>query len=293
MADALIDYLNAIARCPLLTAEQEIQLGKRIARWRELTALDRSLTAPEMRELRSGERARQRFIRSNLQLVVHVAKKYNRRSRQMLEMIDLIQEGNIGLARAVELFDYSRGYKFSTYAYWWIRQAMGRALVQSDPLIRVPFGTHELLVKLSRAAEQFAHHSSRPPTIKDLAAATGATEAMINDALDRIYRVSSLDRKAKGDDSMSSLIEMLPSKEDGNDEEDRDIDLIHQYCNQYLDEKTKRIVYARHQESPVPWRTLEREMKMSKSRLQDLNRRGIRRIKMLLSSKEQQVSLWD
>ena len=131
MSPSFKSYLNEIARYPLLTTEQEIQYSRRIAKMRDLQQLERPLTDAEQRLVRSGRRARERFMQCNLQLVVHIAKKYEKRSRKSLEIMDLVQEGNIGLARAVELFDYSRGYKFSTYAYWWIKQGIHRALSQS------------------------------------------------------------------------------------------------------------------------------------------------------------------
>jgi DNA-directed RNA polymerase sigma subunit (sigma70/sigma32) len=105
MSSSFKSYLNEIARYPLLTVEQEIQYGRRIAKMRELQQLERTLTNAEQRVIRSGQRARERFMQCNLQLVVHVAKKYETRKRKSLEIMDLIQEGNIGLARAVELFD--------------------------------------------------------------------------------------------------------------------------------------------------------------------------------------------
>ena len=145
MSDSIKDYLNSIAKYPLLTPQQEIQLGRRVQRLRELQSLGRALTNAEQREVRSGERARQRFIQSNLQLVVHVARRYDKRNNKTMELLDLIQEGNIGLARAVELFDPTRGYKFSTYAYWWIRQGITRALISSDAIIRLPIGVHETM----------------------------------------------------------------------------------------------------------------------------------------------------
>ena len=144
MSPTFKSYLNEIARYPLLTVDQEIQYGRRIARMRELQELERPLTDAEQRLVRSGLRARERFMQCNLQLVVHVAKKYENRKRKSLEIMDLIQEGNIGLARAVELFDSSRGYKFSTYAYWWIRQSVTRFADQLD-LIRLPINVSEQL----------------------------------------------------------------------------------------------------------------------------------------------------
>jgi len=142
---------------------------------RELKAATHELTAAERREIRSGEKARNQFMQCNLQLVVHVAKKYERSRRKSLEIMDLIQEGNIGLARAVELFDHTRGYKFSTYAYWWIKQGIHRALSQLDDMIRIPTGMHELLYKINRVNQSLSHQFCRAPTPEELAAEVGIT----------------------------------------------------------------------------------------------------------------------
>jgi RNA polymerase sigma factor (sigma-70 family) len=281
MADALGDYLNSIARYPLLTTEQEIQLGRRIAKWRELQQLDRPLTIQEQREMRSGLRARQRFMQSNLQLVVHVARKYSRRKRQTLEMIDLIQEGNLGLARAVELFDYSRGYKFSTYAYWWIRQSIGRAIIQSDAIIRLPSGAHDLLVKISRAAEQFAQSNGRPATISELSGLVEKPQHIILAALRQSFRVCSLDKQAGSGDDTSAIIDLIPSQESKDVDDDMQLEVIKEYCELYLDDRTRQLVYARNQADPVPWRDLERIHGVSRARLVEMYRRGMSRLKML------------
>jgi RNA polymerase primary sigma factor len=160
---------NLNARYPLLTVDQEIQYGRRIAKMRELQQLERILTDAEQRLVRSGQRARERFMQCNLQLVVHVAKKYENRRRKSLEIMDLIQEGNIGLARAVELFDPLRGYKFSTYAYWWIKQGIQRALSQSDAMIRLPTGLHDLLAKIARTTSDLVQRIGRTPTLNEVA----------------------------------------------------------------------------------------------------------------------------
>ena len=195
MADNIKDYLNSIAKYPLLTAQQEIQLGRRVAKWQELKNLDRKLTTLEQREMRSGERARQRFIQSNLQLVVHVARKYDKRSNKTLELMDLIQEGNIGLARAVELFDPSRGYKFSTYAYWWIRQGITRALIQNDAIIRLPTSLHETLYKLGRVVQDLSHRLGRQPTMNETADAMDMEVNQLSYLMKQTYRVTSLAQK--------------------------------------------------------------------------------------------------
>jgi RNA polymerase primary sigma factor len=282
-SDVVGDYLNSIARYPLLTAQQEIQLGRRVQRWRELKDLERPLTNQERRELRSGERARQRFMQSNLQLVVHVARKYSRRATQTLEMMDLIQEGNIGLARAVELFDYSRGYKFSTYAYWWIRQGIGRALVQYDPIIRLPLGIHDTLVKLHRTAEQFAREKGRTATLQDLADALEMEPEVIAKTLMQSYRVTSLDKTAKGSDDSSSIVDLIADPSTYDPEQDWQLDTIRKYCELYLDERTSEIIQARYDRNPVPWNELEKKYNVRRHVLQRDEQRGIFRLKMLIT----------
>jgi len=282
MSDAIGDYLNSIARYPLLTPQQEIQLGRRVAKWRELKDLDRPLTTQERRELRSGERARQRFMQSNLQLVVHVARKYNKRNNQTLEMLDLIQEGNIGLARAVELFDYSRGYKFSTYAYWWIGQAIGRALVQYDPIIRLPLGIHEMLVKINKTAQLFAQDHGRTATMAELAAVLEVTPEVISDTLKQAYRVTSLDKQSQ--DDSSCVLDLIADEKQYDIEYDWQLEIVRDYCEEYLDERTREIIYARNSRNPVPWNDLEKRLGISRGHMCQLQLRGINRLRMLIGN---------
>jgi RNA polymerase sigma factor (sigma-70 family) len=136
--DSVQAYLREIARYPLLTAGQEIQLARQVEAG---AALDgkAQLTVEERRTLRVAERAKRKLMNCNLRLVVTIAKKYTRRlNGNGMELMDLIQEGALGLTRAVELFDSSKGYKFSTYAYWWVRQAITRGIDAKERLIRVP-----------------------------------------------------------------------------------------------------------------------------------------------------------
>jgi len=283
------DYLNAIARHPLLTADQEIQLARRIARMQELQALERDPTPDERRIIRSGERARQTFISGNLQLVVHVAKKYERRKRHSLELMDLIQEGNIGLARAVELFDYTRGYKFSTYAYWWIKQAITRALSQADAMIRLPVNLHDQLAKLTRLRTQLAHELGREPRLAELAEAMETTIEQLCSMIQHSYRVTSLDTTPNGSDDIS-LIDMIadPCSIDKNEISQAEIALISSLLDKYVDENAKHILYARHAANPASWAELEKQMGVSKFRLQELYRRAILRLRMLTSIDEYQ-----
>src|SRR5881628_3921367 len=174
-ADDVRLYLEAAAREPLLTKEEEVELAMAIERGEEAQAkLDagrlRSETSIRKAKeaVRKGHAARQRFIRANLRLVVSIARKYQ---GQGLPFLDLVQEGNIGLMRAVELFDWRRGFKFSTYATWWIRQAITRAIADRGRQIRLPVHVHDQLRKLNRTRFQFAQRMGRDPTPEEMAKA--------------------------------------------------------------------------------------------------------------------------
>ena len=283
---SLKDYLNEIARYPLLTVDQEIQYGRRIAKMRELQQLERELTTEEKRLVRSGQRARERFIQCNLQLVVHVAKKYEARRRKSLEIMDLIQEGNIGLARAVELFDYSRGYKFSTYAYWWIKQGIQRALSQNDSMIRLPTGLHDLLTKIAKVHTELGHQFCRTPTLREIADRVGIDINVIYDAMQRSYAVCSLDVVPSTSDSVS-LIDMIADPQSTVDYDE--LSISHQaqqmmdLMDKYLDDRSKFVIANRRLQKPVSWRELESATGVSGTRLQQIERVAMLRLKLMLN----------
>ena len=170
--DAVGLYLDGIAKTPLLTAEQEVQLAKLIEAGRYAQAiLDGTLdeseaplrgvdaTEDELREIaEQGEAAMQRFITANLRLVVSVARKYG---RAQMPLLDLVQEGNTGLIRAVEKFDYTKGFKFSTYATWWIRQAISRGMADQSRTIRLPVHLVEQVNKLARIRRELHQQLGR------------------------------------------------------------------------------------------------------------------------------------
>ncbi|MGQ9518079.1 MAG: RNA polymerase sigma factor RpoD [Anaerolineae bacterium] len=171
--DTLSIYLREIGRVPLLTPQEEVELAKRMELGRQARrrlARDGSFSPEERRQLleyiRMGERARQHLIKANSRLVVSIAKRY---IGQGVPLADLIQEGNLGLMRAVAKFDYHRGYKFSTYATWWIRQAVTRAIADQSRTIRLPVHMYEQLAKLRRTARQISQELGREPTPEELA----------------------------------------------------------------------------------------------------------------------------
>jgi len=172
-ADQVKDYLKQIGKVPLLTAEQEVELAKRIEaglfaeeKLAEGRELDARLRADLEWVAENGRRAKDRMLEANLRLVVSLAKHYT--GRGML-FLDLIQEGNLGLYRAMEKFDYTKGYKFSTYAIWWIRQAITRAMADQSRTIRIPVHMVEVINRLSRVQRHMLHDLGRDPTPEELA----------------------------------------------------------------------------------------------------------------------------
>ncbi|MFD6225187.1 sigma-70 family RNA polymerase sigma factor [Nocardia asteroides] len=187
-ADSVRDYLTAIARTPLLTAEQEYALGARIAAGVAARAeLDENATAgiepsAERRaQLRrtedDGLRAKDHMVRANLRLVVSIARRFP--TTTGMSLLDLIQEGTLGLIRAVEKFDHTRGLKLSTYATYWIRQSIGRALTDQGRTIRLPSNVAEVLHRVVRVRRELAHQLGRTATVEELAAAAELTVAQV------------------------------------------------------------------------------------------------------------------
>ena len=173
-ADPVKDYLKQIGKVALLNAELEVELAKRIEAGlfaEEKLATAKNLAPAERRDLswvvKDGARAKSHLLEANLRLVVSLAKRYTGRGMQFL---DLIQEGNLGLIRAVEKFDYTKGYKFSTYATWWIRQAITRAMADQARTIRIPVHMVEVINKLARVQRQLLQDLGREPTPEELAA---------------------------------------------------------------------------------------------------------------------------
>ena len=213
MGDSVHTYLKSIGRTSLLTAEQEVNLAKRIeAGLFAEHKLDSEPDLPEeyRRELElvaeDGRRAKAHMLEANLRLVVSVAKKYSDRG---LTLLDVVQEGNLGLIRAVEKFDYTKGYKFSTYAMWWIRQAIQRGFADSARTIRLPVHVLEMLSKLSRVERDMHQRLGREPTPEELAVELDRTPDQIEELLRTSRQPISLDSTIgeDGETSIGDLIE--------------------------------------------------------------------------------------
>jgi RNA polymerase sigma factor (sigma-70 family) len=206
-------YLDAIGRTPLLDAEREVDLAKAIEgglyaeRLLEDGPIPEGSSHEELVELAAaGLRAKQEFVEANLRLVVSIARKY---PTDALPLIDLIQEGNLGLMRAVEKFDYQRGFKFSTYATWWIRQAIGRGLSHTARAIRLPVHVEEELSRLRRAERTLSRDLGREPQRDELAEALGAEPEHVDQLLRWRRDPASLDATVDdaGETPMGDLLE--------------------------------------------------------------------------------------
>ncbi len=214
--DAISLYMREIGAIPLLTAEDEVELAKRLEKGRKAAQrLERARNlSPEKRAalerlVAEGERARKRLIQANSRLVVSIAKKYVGHG---VPFLDLIQEGNLGLIRAVEKFDYRRGFKFSTYATWWIRQAITRALADQARTIRVPVHMSEQINKLKAVQRRLEQDLGRDPTPDELAAEMGISPRKVEQILEIAQRPLSLELPV-GEDADSELGDFIEDVE--------------------------------------------------------------------------------
>ena len=227
--DAVGLYLDGIAKTPLLTAEEEVMLAKLIESGRYAHAiLDGTLdttesalhkvkaTQAELREIADeGDAAMQRFITANLRLVVSVARKYG---RAQMPLLDLVQEGNTGLIRAVEKFDYTKGFKFSTYATWWVRQSISRGIAQQGRIVRLPVHVAEQVNQVSAVRRTLERRLGREPELIEIANELGVKEEQIVDLLRLSRDHVSLDAPVEedGDTALGDLLarEMSPGPDE-------------------------------------------------------------------------------
>ena len=221
LVSSLSDFLGEIGRHELLTPEQELTMGRQVQAMLALTKREQgtdkegsqaNYTESEKATIKCGEKAKNQMITSNLRLVVNLAKRYQGKG---LDLLDLIQEGTLGLTRAVEKYDPTRGHRFSTYAYWWIRQGLNRALSTQSRTIRIPVNINEKLTKLRAAKASLMQDKGAPPTNDQISKKMNIPLEEVEELLECELRsiTVSLQGAMKSQSDPTSMVDYLPSEE--------------------------------------------------------------------------------
>jgi RNA polymerase primary sigma factor len=238
--DPIRDYLRAIGKTPLLSGEQELELAREVQTMLNLLSIEQP-TPAQLALIQQGKRAKNKMIQANLRLVVTVAKKYQNRG---LDLLDLIQEGNLGLERAVEKYDPTKGYKFSTYAYWWIRQGMTRAIQSDTRTIRLPVHIQEKLSKIKTTTRSLVEQLGRKPTTQELSAALAMTPEELRDLLVQQRQCTSLDAVV-GSEQETRLGDLIP---DVQQQQQMETTVMRDQCQHFLtclDDKERKLIMLR------------------------------------------------
>lgn len=280
-ADLVRVYLNGIGRTALLNAEQEVELAKQIEVGlyaKNLLATRKRLGPVRKRDLaqivREGEQARAHLLEANLRLVVSLAKRYTGRG---MPLLDLIQEGNLGLIRAMEKFDYAKGFKFSTYATWWIRQAITRGMADQSRTIRLPVHLVEQVNKLARIKRELHQQLGREATDDELAAESGIPAEKIADLLDHSRDPVSLDMPV-GSDEEAPLGDFIEDSEATSAENVVIAGLLHSDIRSVLrtlDDREQQVIRLRYGLDDGQPRTLDqigRAFGLSRERVRQIER---------------------
>lgn len=263
MPDATKAYMNSISKLPLLTAEQEQDLGKRLAQ--------------------GDAKAREELIQGNLRLVVSIAKKYNGKSTK-ISFLDLIQEGNMGLMKAVDKWDYSLGYKFSTYATWWIKQSISKALADQSRAIRIPPHIIEKLSRLAKATNELSIELEREPTTKEIADRIGETEEKVKELRAIVKDPVSIDQRINEDDDVT-LGDLVADEEDNSPIDDIHQEQVSKTISEVLstlDEREADIIARRFGLGNRKAQTLEevgKDYGLTKERIRQIEEKAMRKLR--------------
>ena len=260
-------YLKEIGRVQLLSPEEEVELAKRMAE--------------------GDQKARQRLAESNLRLVVSIAKRYVGRG---MHFLDLIQEGNLGLIKAVEKFDYTKGFKFSTYATWWIRQAITRAIADQARTIRIPVHMVETINKVKKVSAQLLHENGREPTVEEIAEAMSITEDKVREILRVAQEPVSLETPI-GEEEDSHLGDFIPDEDAQVPAEAAYQSLLKEQLTEVLatltprEEKVLRLRFGLEDGRPRTLEEVGKEFAVTRERIRQIEAKALRKLRHPTRSK--------
>jgi RNA polymerase primary sigma factor len=295
VSDPVRMYLQEIGRYPLLTTQQEVELAmqvetgaramERLEEGSEMTPAERIILE---RQVRKGDRARQRLVVSNLRLVVSIAKKYVGRG---LGLLDLIQEGNLGLIRAVEKFDYRKGFKFSTYATWWIRQSVTRALADQARTIRVPVHMVETINKLAMVQRTLHQDLGREPTIEEIAAELDIESGKVTE-LRRIAQDPLSLETPLGEEDDATIGDVVPDLGADVPVEEASFKLLQEYLSlalEALNERERQVLIMRFGLDDGTVRTLEQvgtHFEVTRERVRQIENKALAKLRQPARAKQ-------
>ncbi len=269
MTDSVKAYLKQVRPIALLTAAEEIELSKRIKK--------------------GDKEAREQMIKANLRLVINIAKRYVNLG---VPLSDLIEEGNIGLIKGVEKFDHKRGYRFSTYAVWWIKQSVSRAIIDQGKMIRVPVYMNEEILKYKKTVEKLTHRLKRKPRLAEIAKRMKLTVERVNELKNAVTRMLSLDAPIGGQEDGGQVIDVIEDENvaspDSELEKFFDKERTAGFLNM-LDERERKIIEMRYgllDDEPRTLAEIALELNVSRERIRQIEAASIKTIRQILNQEK-------
>lgn len=283
--DSVSWFLKLIAREPLLTPAEEIELGNQIQKMNKILKEESDCMADnDLASIKTGKKARNRMIKANLRLVVSIAKKYRGKG---LDLLDLVQEGSLGLERAVEKFDPTRGYKFSTYAFWWIRQSMTRAIAIQSRSIRVPLHLGERMAAVKKTTQVLSQKTGSIPTRIEIAEAMNLSIDELDSMLRQSLSISSLDEPTLASEGKTNLIDLIADQRYDEPLERLEKKLYNDQVDKWLSqlsEQEKRVIILRFGLEDQQASTLSeigKMMSVSRERVRQIELKALRKLRAL------------
>lgn len=284
-SDNVAWFLRSICREPLLTPAEEIELGNQIQKMnRILESNEPSHSELEKEIIKLGKSAKKRMIKANLRLVVSIAKKYQGKG---LELLDLVQEGSLGLERAVEKFDPTRGYKFSTYAFWWIRQSMTRAIAIQSRSIRLPLHLSERLAAIKKITQVLSHKTGAIPSRTDIAKEMNLTLDELDVILRQSLTVCSLDEPTQASEGKTNLVDLIADQKSIEPFDMLEQGIYKEHLSQWLmqlTEQEKAVIALRfglEDQQPCTLSEIGKMMGISRERVRQIELKGLRKLRAL------------